>query len=67
MNEWISVKDRLPEENGQYLCVWHYLHEGDKDFMDCLNFWDGAFPWENFGSGHVVTHWMLLPEPPKED
>ena len=26
MSEWISVKDKLPEENGKYLCV--VVHRG---------------------------------------
>lgn len=39
-NEWISVKDRLPD-----------------DTMKCLV----------YAPNGNITHWMLLPEPPKEN
>lgn len=64
---WISVKDRLPEKEGRYLCwfgkntvaigaaIATYLEE-----------------WKAFGSLASletypnVTHWMPLPEPPED-
>jgi len=63
---WISVKDRLPDEQGIYLVfreepygmitiAWYSGHE---------NGWlalDGGF----YADG-VLTHYMPLPEPPKE-
>ena len=77
--EWISVKDRLPKKNGRYLCYrpLHYMkilkmsaigiyyygrmeNEGDrKGFY----FFDS-----DYGDVEIsnVTHWMELPEPPKE-
>lgn len=64
MSEWISVKDRLPEENGRYLCIWE---DCDKKNIDCVNFRDGFFPWEELLGERLITHWMPLPEPPKED
>lgn len=29
MAEWISVKDRLPEERGEYLVAYHPCYWGD--------------------------------------
>ena len=79
MPEWISVKDRLPEiefEDNQhqasimvlattcggilfgyfyiykYNGTWEFVsYDEDMDFDRCV----------------TVTHWMPLPEPPKED
>ena len=59
VQEWISVKDRLPEEDGYYLCyVESFVFQGSH-FITLLNFYVGE------GFGDVVTHWMPLPEPPK--
>lgn len=58
-HDWISVKDRLPEKD---MPVMTY-HE--KGFM-CIDIWKGnmwAIAWFN----DEYTHWMPLPEPPKED
>jgi hypothetical protein len=52
-NKWISVKERLPDENEMVL-AW-VAPCGDLHFC--------------FGcelTGFEVTHWMPLPEPPKE-
>ena len=66
VQEWISVNDRLPEENGRYLTA--SKRWGDKIVVFDLWF-DGGF-WYIDEEGDVfyfeVTHWMLLPEPPKE-
>jgi hypothetical protein len=67
--KWISVKDRLPESLI------------DKDYLVCDNFSNLAplstasyFKGEWFdykGDKHLysedITHWMPLPEPPKQD
>lgn len=79
--EWVSVKERLPNKNGKYLCYSEY------GFMDILNFsknlydvdryqfprnkYKGACGWytsdSEYGCYEVtkITHWMPLPEPPK--
>jgi Protein of unknown function (DUF551) len=65
MSEWISVKDRLPEESQDALAfddcgVIHmaiYSPEGLVYRWHCDTY--GLYP-------HEVTHWMPLPEPPKE-
>lgn len=61
MSEWISVKDQLPppiENDGDgRLKVLTIDKHGDIDVLR----WDWM-DWENMG----ITHWMPLPEPPKE-
>lgn len=56
---WISVKDRLPENKPEKcLC---YSEKGD--FMvGAYTNWGWMFPCYF----EKVTHWMPLPEPPKE-
>ena len=53
MDDWISVKDRLPK-TGTVLAT------------------DGRIvitaPYSSVtANGQAITHWMSLPEPPKED
>lgn len=56
--DWISVKDRLPEEiPAKYLCFCR-----DGYMVGTYTAWGWMFPCY-FGP---VTHWMPLPEPPKE-
>lgn len=59
MAEWISVKDRLPEHSNTVLCV-------TKNGRPFVCKYDHA--WKHWAvSGSVkVTHWMPLPEPPKD-
>lgn len=58
--EWISVKDRLPEENKRVLFV-------DKESWITTGFFTGmAFEYSHGEEiGLELTHWMPLPEPPK--
>ena len=55
-NEWVSVEDRLPEPT---YCVLVYTTDYSIE-VDAL---DSDGEWMSF----EVTHWMPLPEPPKED
>lgn len=67
MAEWISVKERLPEDRHSVLvycpynkCIYTAYYD---DFND---------EWYHFGRGgrievyYTMSHWMPLPEPPKE-
>ena len=57
MQEWISVKDRLPEQGEEAICI-----AADGDMMiGKYTEWGWMFPcyFED------LTHWMPLPEPPK--
>jgi len=64
MSEWISVEDRLPEQDGYYLVnVLCELANG----VYLAKFENGAtFMWHPFSKADV-THWMPLPEPPEVD
>ena len=68
-HQWISVTERLPEKDGKYLCtVKSFSHYNSKQYryVDVLVFQDYCF--FEFGLGtERVTHWMPLPEPPKEE
>lgn len=70
--EWISVKDRLPNCNGCYL-VWRPRFYQEKG-MPSICYFDGTNTWhDSYGvdftrtlASEDVSHWMPLPEPPKE-
>ena len=73
INQWISVKDRLPEENILVLCYARSTTgEGNSYFLGALAHGEFWFLKVN-DIGHVscpvlhweVTHWQPLPEPPK--
>lgn len=68
MNEWISVKDRLPDDNISvlvhvdgcaYVASYHvkYLQW----FMDGVS----GYEYDTALDNAIVTHWMPLPESPK--
>ena len=61
MTEWISVEDRLPEKDGKYIvctargsvyCTRFKAYGKSGNFQTDIN--------------THITHWMPLPEPPKE-
>ena len=66
-NEWVSVEERLPGVSGNYICavkdkngsVWTIPAEWSLE----MKMWIGAFG----EIKNIVTHWMPLPESPKED
>ena len=62
--KWISVDDRLPEEDGYYLCCIKSSLFPDRVYIDILECDKGSFE-----EGHIytdtVTHWMPLPTPPE--
>lgn len=72
MNEWISVKDRLPSDEGLYLvcfqglarlrvytCCWK---EHSRKYMG------NKFGWKSneLAKRSNILYWMPLPSPPKE-
>tara|TARA_R110002153_G_scaffold264338_1_gene426166 strand:- start:1196 stop:1513 length:318 start_codon:yes stop_codon:yes gene_type:complete len=73
-NQWISVEDKLPElddasvivnfDNGSIECV----HVGFFDQVSCGFDHRGSQMYRPYYVGHdpKATHWMPLPEPPKE-
>lgn len=77
--EWISVEERLPEFNQNVLVYGvglpKYGFEGQtaiaitsytnhKYGFDIVG-WNE--PWQYFSADYKITHWMPLPEPPKEE
>ena len=71
MSGWISVKERLPE-NAKNVLAYYGFDRGDGDlgmrFIGTLSYFPYCLTphWQHEGLGLVVTHWMPLPEPPKE-
>jgi hypothetical protein len=77
MNEWISIKDRLPSHGQQVLCYQNYpkgtmIKTLAKPLIGC-NYQIAEFG--TYGNGFIdkigmdlkhVPHWIPLPEPPKE-
>ena len=81
VQEWISVKDRLPEEDGSYLVTTNSFGDRqsvklrwfakDGENVDAYDLAGQKDVWYLYDSecGYVsvktVTHWMPLPLPPK--
>ena len=70
-SEWISVEDRLPEEEGAYLVlIVDYLGEERMEVVELFK-WANCFDWSSHMSSrwkdsNTITHWMPLPAPPTE-
>lgn len=83
MNEWISVKDKLPKKDGEYLCVVDgvihlYIkvcsYTNNLYSVDKYDFYDGKgesgfynLDTEYGYCREKVSYWMKLPELPKEE
>lgn len=66
-HQWISVKDRLPEEETEYLCWFGNFPMGAFARVCRWNKIRGAFwCYSDNAKWAFVTHWMPLPEPPKD-
>lgn len=61
---WISVGERLPEDDGYVLC---HCNDGSPDVV-CMYYGDGEFLTPELDNvSHIITHWMPLPQPPEEE
>ena len=83
VQEWISVDDRLPEKDGAYLVTTNgvsglqnvkfrwFAKDGEMVEAHDLARQKDVWYLYDIECGYVsiktVTHWMPLPEPPKED
>ena len=79
--KWISVEERLPEVLDLYLVVVKQKYSWEKTYRistDCASYqpfgedgyidgcWDTCNDWDE-GEDYIhITHWMPMPEPPKE-
>ena len=61
VQRWIPVTERLPEKDGIYLTF------NKKKQYEFHMFQAGKRMWQGIWEADGVTHWMPLPEPPKED
>ena len=63
---WISVTEKLPDQ-GKFVLVYGDLypnkHDGGVIAVSKRMDWNY---WQGFGRERNITHWMPLPEPPKE-
>ncbi|WP_294785703.1 DUF551 domain-containing protein [uncultured Eubacterium sp.] len=64
--QWISVDDRVPESSGTYIVC---CKEQELKHVTFAKFYKKLGYWELKGARTFwkVTHWMPLPEPPKEE
>lgn len=67
--KWISVEERLPDDNGYFLTK---IHCDKRDWIE-VNTFDHTEKewWHDTGNRteeatEFVTHWIPIPEPPKE-
>ena len=76
VQEWISVDDRLPEEDDNYIVtacdegcsagegIWY------STVVVVAEYYKGSWTWYDGGREYslegIVTHWMPMPEPPEE-
>lgn len=72
--DWISVKDRLPPENQDTVgkvkgapCSELYIVAVEAPFSSAFVATDITIHGRWYNYGEAVTHWMPLPEPPKEE
>lgn len=76
---WISVKERLPEDNGRYLVFLHewsngkFLPKYDDFKIRIMRFTNNGWSFPvcvdkrcEADTNRAISHWMPLPEPPKE-
>ena len=70
---WISVKDRLPNRDGLYVvygqteAMRELLPDNDPIWMCYYRKERGFYDTELCRGYDFITHWMPLPEPPKEE
>jgi hypothetical protein len=62
--EWISVKERLPPDvcTAYLVCIQKEIGPYPCRYLDVVMWYQGRFASQR----QFVTHWMPLPDPPKE-
>ncbi len=65
MSEWIKCSDRMPEFAERVLVyAKDGVHGGNEIDIEYL-FYEGV--WKDQGLFCTITHWMSLPQPPKDN
>lgn len=64
-SEWISVEERLPDKDGEYL-TWNGIIYYLIWFNASLGLWNVSEDGNTSAAIRGVTHWMPLPEAPKK-
>lgn len=77
VQRWIPVTERLPDSDGNYIVTAcdEGCSYGEGIWYDTVvvvaEYYKGSWTWNENGTEYdlcgIVTHWMCLPEPPKED
>jgi hypothetical protein len=66
LSQWVSVKDDLPKDEGEYLVYVKWLNPLGEWVLEQM-LWD----FENGKWGEdedvIITHWMPLPAPPESE
>ena len=63
-SDWISVEDKLPEEEGRYAVLYDQL-PAIKGRLWIGDWYPREKEWGNEIGGTIITHWQSLPEPPE--
>jgi hypothetical protein len=58
---WIPMKERRPEKDGRYLCTFQ-----GKAVHICM-YLNGCFRLYGYNKDNLITAWMPLPEPYREE
>lgn len=68
-SQWISVEERLPDENGLVIILyWPYNNQDNAQIAGQVNFIDGGFfDCDTGDDHHWPSHWMPLPPAPEGD
>ena len=69
MCEWVSVEDRLPCEEGNYIVFTEeYLIPTHQNINGAF-YWAERGTWSKYMNQYpfTVTHWMAFPDPPEEE
>lgn len=67
--KWVSVEERLPDDRGDFITKIHcdngdWIEVNTFDYME-KEWWHDAID-HTVEATKFVTHWMPIPEPPKE-
>lgn len=64
VQEWVDVKDRLPEESGMYIVT---ANDGHAQRVSFVQWQKKNRMWNLTGARSYwrVTHWMPMPQPPE--